>query len=127
VATHMSKTTLGKTSRRVYFLTARNQILILAKYYSAATLLRFAWPVLVGQVLALFAAARQRNLWAAIRGKWAGLRLWGTFRNEDGVKRLGRTKVEAMFADSEREIRRLQQEVGYDPYWRLYFALVRVG
>jgi len=125
VATHMSKTTLGKTSNRVYFLTARNQVLILAKYYSAATLFRFAWPVLVGQVLALFAAARQRNLWAAIRGKWAGLRLWRTFGNEDAGENGARIK--ALFADSEREIRRLQQEVGFDPYWRLYFALVRVG
>ncbi len=72
IATHMSKTTLGKASNRVYFLTARNQILILAKYYSAATLLRFGWPVLVGQMLALLQIANARS--ADYRNKLASTR-----------------------------------------------------
>ena len=125
VATHMSKTTLGKSSYRVYFLTARNQVLILAKYYSFTTLLRFAWPVLVGQFLALLAAGRQRNLMAAIRGKWAGIRLWSSFRKSALAVR--RADIEQTFSESEREIHRLQQQVGFDPYWRLYFSLVRTG
>jgi len=123
VATHMSKTTLGKSSHRVYFLSGRNQVLILAKYYSGRTLLRFAWPILVGQCLSLLAAAKQRNFWAALRGKWAAIRRWRTFRPKTapGWER----QVESTFVDSERQIRSLQTQVGFDPYWRLYFSLVR--
>ena len=122
VALHMSKTTLGKASARVYFLTARNQVLLLAKHYSAATLWRFAWPIFVGQILALGAAAKQRNLLAAIRGKWQGLRLWRSFRNE---AKQDRRPTEAAFLESEREIHALQRQSGFDIYWRLYFSLVR--
>lgn len=122
VALHMSKTTLGKSSARVYFLTARNQVLILAKYYSAGTLWRFAWPVLLGQLLSLGAAAKQRNFFPALRGKWAGLRQWSSFRKE---RLSGASQVEAAFSESEREIYALQRQVGFDIYWRLYFSLVR--
>jgi GT2 family glycosyltransferase len=123
VATHMSKTTLGKSSYRVYFLSARNQVLILAKYYSAKTLLRFAWPILVGQCLSLLAAAKQRNFIAALRGKWAALKLWRKFRTTADA--MSRRQIEAAFSQSEREIQSLQKQVGFDPYWKLYFSLVR--
>ncbi len=123
VATHMSKTSLGKRSYRVYFLSARNQVLILAKYYSTRTLLRFAWPILVGQCLALLAAAKQRNFWAALRGKWAAIRRWRTFRPKATPD--WQRQVERTFSQSEREIRTLQRQVGFDSYWRLYFSLVR--
>jgi GT2 family glycosyltransferase len=125
VATHMSKTTLGKGSYRVYFLSARNQLLILAKYYSVKTLLRFAWPILVGQCLSLLAAAKQRNFIAALRGKWAALVLWKQFRTATGNG--NRRQIEAAFSQSEREIQSLQKQVGFDPYWKLYFSLVRPG
>jgi len=122
VARHMSKTTLGRSAARVYFLTGRNQVLILAKYYPKETIQRFAWPIFAGQILALFAAAKQRNFWPALRGKWQGLRRWKEFRNTG----LGsRTKIEETFHDSEREIYRLQTQTGFDIYWRLYFSLVR--
>jgi GT2 family glycosyltransferase len=123
VGTHMSKTTLGKSSYRVYFLSGRNQVLILAKYYSTRTLLRFAWPILVGQILALVAAAKQRNFWAALRGKLVAIRRWGAFR--PNATSDWQRQVERTFSQSEREIRTLQREVGYDSYWRLYFSLVR--
>jgi GT2 family glycosyltransferase len=122
IAIHMSKTTLGRSAARVYYLSARNQVFILAKYYSAKTLLRFAWPVFAGQVLALFAAAKQRNFLPALRGKFEGLRRWNEFRaqssNEAG-------RVQETFHESEREIYRLQRQAGFDIYWRLYFSVVR--
>jgi GT2 family glycosyltransferase len=123
VATHMSKTTLGKSSYRVYFLSGRNQVLILAKYYSSRTLLRFAWPILVGQCLALLAAAKQRNFWPALRGKLVALWRWRAFRPKAAPE--WERQVESTFSESEREIRSLQKQVGFDPYWRLYFSLVR--
>jgi GT2 family glycosyltransferase len=122
VALHMSKTTLGKSSARVIFLTARNQLLILAKYYSAKTLRRFAWAILVGQILALLAAGKQGHLLAAMHGKWEGLRQWSSFRQQS--IRVESEQIEKVFSESEREIHRLQRQVGFNPYWRLYFSLV---
>ena len=123
MAIHMSKTTLGPGSRRVYFNTARNQVYILARYFSRATLRRFAWPVLAGQTLSLLAAARQRNFFAALSGKWAGIRQWKSFRKNHSAAQ--QRRIESIFKASEREILELQQETGFDLYWKLYFALVR--
>jgi GT2 family glycosyltransferase len=122
VALHMSKTTLGRAAARVYYLTARNQVFILAKYYSKQTLWRFAWPIIVGQALALFAAAKQRNFLPALRGKWEGLRRWKEFRGPDIAKS---GPVEETFQQSEHEIYQLQRQAGFDIYWWLYFSLVR--
>jgi GT2 family glycosyltransferase len=121
VARHMGKATLGKASYRVMYLTARNQVLLLAKHYPMRTILRFAWPILVGQTLAVIAAAKHGHLWAAVRGKWDGLRLWRTFRKSLGQDRRA---VESTFYASEQTIRNLQREIGFDPYWRLYFSLI---
>jgi len=126
IAVHRSKTTLGKNSSRVFFLTARNQILILAKYYPARTLRRFAWPILIGQTLALMAAARQGRLLAGLHGKWEGLRQWSGFReNASHAEAPPHALIESIFRESELEIRVLQRQLGFDPYWRLYFKLVR--
>ncbi len=121
VAIHMGKSTLGKHDWRVMFLTARNQVLLLAKHYPAETVRRFAWPIFVGQILAVLAAAKKGHLLAALRGKWEGLRQWSAFRGE--VK--PRSAIEAAVEESEREIRRLQKQIGFDLYWRFYFGLVR--
>ncbi len=130
VALHMSKTTFGKNDYRVMFLSARNQVLLLAKHYPKETLRKFAWPILVGQILAVMAAAKHGHLITALRGKWQGLRQWQEIRGLDdqsiGRPPTHRVKmVEDAFARSESEIRRLQNQIGLDPYWRLYFRLVR--
>jgi GT2 family glycosyltransferase len=130
VAVHMGKTSFGKHAARIMFLTARNQVLLLAKHYPASTLRRFIWPILVGQFLALMAATKQGHPLEAIRGKWEALRQWSSFRKD--LAMAGASKsiasanlVEAAFSQSELEIRNLQREIGYDIYWRLYFSLVR--
>ena len=121
VAMHMGKSTFGKRDARVMFLSARNQVLLLAKHYPAETLRRFAWPILVGQILAVLAAAKKGHLLAALRGKWEGLRQWSTFRSE--VK--SKNAIESAFSESESEIRKLQNQIGFDLYWWFYFRLVR--
>ena len=123
VATHMSKTTLGKGSGRVYFYTARNQVYILALHFPAATLRRFAWAIFVGQTLSLCAAAKQRNFLAALRGKWAALRDWRRLRRSPPAA--AESTIERIFTESERDIARLQQQSGFDIYWKIYFALVK--
>lgn len=123
VAMHIGTASLGRHAGRVLFLTARNQVLLLAKHYPEKTLFRFAWPILVGQTLSVMAAAKKGHLFAALRGKWEALRQWSSFRQE--LKKSGASQnVEAAFARSEREIRNLQRQIGFDIYWRLYFSLV---
>ncbi len=123
IALHMSKTTLGRGAARVYYLTARNQIFILAKYYSTKTLFRFAWPILAGQALALCAAAKQHNFFAALKGKWHGILRWNEFR---GNARSQDSLVQRTFHESEKEIYGLQKQAGFDIYWRIYFSVVRL-
>lgn len=122
VAMHTGNATLGKYGYRVMFLTARNQVLLLAKHYPVGTLRKFAWPILVGQTLAILAAAKHGHLLTAIRGKWEGLRQWSAFRGQENS---AVETIEAVIRESEREIHSLQHEIGYDIYWRLYFSLVR--
>jgi GT2 family glycosyltransferase len=121
VAMHMGKSTFGKADARVMFLSARNQVLLLAKHYPAETLRRFAWPILVGQILSVLAAAKHGHLFTALRAKWDALRQWSTFRSEVKPK----SAIEAAFSESEVEIRRLQKQIGFDIYWWFYFHLVR--
>jgi GT2 family glycosyltransferase len=131
VAVHIGKATFGKNDARVMYLSARNQVLLLAKHYPRATLRRFAWPILVGQMLALLAAAKQGHFFTALRGKWHALRQWSAFRGDIGgapdpaALEQARHAIEAAFSESEREIRNLQRQIGFDSYWRLYFSLVR--
>lgn len=131
IAYHSGKATYGKRAPYVTFLTARNQILLLAKYYPNSTLRRFAWPILVGQMLGLLAAAKHGSFLPALTGKWEGLRQWSVFREQtardNGWEHNSRMvgQIESAFLQSEREIRNLQREIGFDFYWRLYFSLVR--
>ncbi|MBV8864082.1 MAG: glycosyltransferase family 2 protein [Acidobacteriaceae bacterium] len=120
VAVHLGKATYGKRAARVYLLSARNQVLLLAKHYPAQTLRRFAWPILVGQTLSLLAAARQGHPIAALSGKWQALKQWSGFRHQVSSS----AAVEAAMLASEREILAIQRASGFDIYWRLYFSLV---
>lgn len=119
-AVHLGKATLGKRAERVYYLSARNQVWLLAKHYPSQTLRRFLWPILVGQVLALFAATKQGHGIAALRGKWQAIRNWSRFR--DALPHPA--AIESVMTASEREILSIQKAIGFDIYWRLYFSLV---
>ena len=120
-AVHLGKATFGRRAARVYFLSARNQVLLLAKHYPRPTLRRLAWPILAGQTLSLLAAARQGHPFAALRGKWQALRRWSAFRSQLPAA----SSIEPVVTQSEKEILSLQRQLGFDIYWRLYFALVR--
>jgi GT2 family glycosyltransferase len=120
VALHSGKATLGKNGARVMYLSARNQVLLLAKHYPARTLLRFAWPIFVGQMLSLATTAKHGHFLAGLRGKTEALLRWRAFRSNLQAASL----IEAAMLSSESEIRELQKKIGFDIYWRLYFSLV---
>lgn len=151
VAVHKGSSTLGRHGKRVWYLTCRNQVLLLAKHYPARTLRRFAWPILVGQALSVLAAASHGRFFTALKAKWDGLRLWRQFRERpikqqpgnalhDGLARPSELlncedqasldcrasdAVESVLMRSESELREIQKRIGFDPYWRIYFGLVR--
>lgn len=117
VAYHAGSATLGRwhpdTVRRI----SRNQLLLVAKHYPRHWVLRYGWPILVGQGLWGFVALRHGTALAYLRGKAEGLRRFRELRgnSEDNLP--------AVIEQSEAEIRELQGLTGYDLYWRLYFAL----
>lgn len=120
VAWHQGSSTLGRWHPETVRLMARNQVFLVARYYSGRMLARFLWPVVVAQGLWGLLALRHGRGWAWLRGKTAGLRRWSEFRS--GSQRPPADVLGAMLARNEREMPR-----GNDWYWRLYFLLTRVG
>jgi GT2 family glycosyltransferase len=122
VAWHEGSATLGRwhpeTTRRI----ARNQVFLIAKYYSGRMLARYAWPILVAQGLWGLVALRHGRGWAWLRGKVEGLRRWRELRGP-----LPNGRGSEVLCDGEREIRRVQRESGRDWYWTLYLLLTAGG
>lgn len=119
VAWHRGSATLGKWHPQTIRRISRNQVLLVAKHYSGVSLLRFAWPVLVGQLLWGLVAFRHGAGWSWFKGKLDGFRMTHQLR-QCGRRR---ARVDAIVRDSEYQIEKLQKLTGFDWYWRLYFAL----
>jgi GT2 family glycosyltransferase len=121
IAWHCGSASLGRwhadTVRRI----SRNQVFIVAKHYSTGLLVRFLWPILVGQCLWGLVAMQHGTGWAWLRGKFSGL-----FH-----ARLGRVKstsrLRAILDENDDEILGIQRKIGFDTYWRWYFLLTRGG
>jgi GT2 family glycosyltransferase len=123
VATHQGSATLGRWHKDIVRLTARNQLLLVAKHYPLRYFLRYGWPMFVSQVLWGMVAARHGRPLSFVRGKLEGLAKFRRVRREiarNGGWPKGLSKV---IEESEAEMYRLQQKTGFDLYWRLYFAL----
>jgi GT2 family glycosyltransferase len=117
VAWHVGSGTLGHWSAKTVRQLSRNQVYLLARHYPADVLRRFAWKIVVGQLLWGVVAARNFRTLVWLFGKLEGL---GHFR---AIRRPGWHGVAEVVAESERMIRDVQAGTGTDPYWRLYFAL----
>ncbi len=123
VARHAGSATLGAWHWETVRRNARNQVLLVAKHYPRRYLFRYGWPILVGQMLWGAVAARHGRSLAYVSGKLQGLRLFRQVRREiarSGGWPRGLSKI---IEQSETEIYHLQRMTGFDPYWRLYFAL----
>ena len=111
VAYHQGSATLGRwhadTVRRI----SRNQVLLAAKHLPIG----FVFRVFVAQGLWGVLALRHGAGLAWFRGKLEGLRRFRSAR--------GSAFPVAALVESERQIRSLQVETGFDWYWKLYFAL----
>ena len=115
---HRGSATLGRWHKETVRRISRNQLLLVARHFPPHWILRYGWPVLVGQALWGLLALRHGAALAFLRGKWEALRLYRQLRPAEPP-----IPVAQLLRDSEAEIHDLQRQTGYDLYWRLYFAL----
>jgi GT2 family glycosyltransferase len=124
VAYHQGSATLGVWHADTVRKIARNQVLLIAKHYPRNWVLSYGWPVFIAQTLWGFVALRHGAFLSYCAGKLEGLRQFrlarGRFR---GARGKHRAHFPAIIEQSENEIRQIQQQTGFDLYWRLYFAL----
>ncbi len=118
IAYHQGSAAFGKWSPDTVRRIARNQVFLVAKHYPASLLRQHWWPILVGQLLWGLLALRHGRGWSFAMGKLAGLRRFGSMRQAQDCDRLSR-----ILQDGEQEIQETQRRVGFDWYWRAYFAL----
>jgi GT2 family glycosyltransferase len=127
VAVHVGSAALGQwhpaTVRRI----SRNQVFLLAKYYSRGMLFRLLWPILVAQALWGAVALRHGTFWAFLRGKLDGFLSFRGLRRSGHVSAIKTDRLLQVLHESEREIRRIQRQTGFDWYWRVYFLLTSGG
>ncbi|HVP00591.1 MAG TPA: glycosyltransferase family 2 protein [Bryobacteraceae bacterium] len=116
IALHRGSATRGAWNSDTVKQISRNQLLLTFKHFHGAPL----WPLVAGQVLWGLVALRHRRGAAYLRGKIAG---WNAARalypNNTPNDRMAR-----LAAAGEREILTLQQQTGFDWYWRVYFWLL---
>ena len=117
VAYHYGSATLGRWHPETVRRIARNQLLLVAKHYPANWIWKSGWPVLVAQGLWGLVALRHGAGCAFLQGKLEGVR---KFRH---VRRYGTPALWRVLERSERQIHEFQKLVGFDLYWRAYFAL----
>jgi GT2 family glycosyltransferase len=122
IAWHRGSGSLGRwhsdTVRRI----ARNQLFLLARHYPRTALLRFFWPILVAQALWGAVALRHGTGIAWLRGKLQGL---AEFQAHRGRPETFDSGLLEHLVQSERAMRKFQQEGKADSYWSLYFLLTR--
>lgn len=117
IAYHVGSGTRGPWHPQTVRQIARNQLLLVAKWLGRRGCLRNGWAIATGQLLWGVVAAKHGRAGAWFRGKIDGLILFKRhLRRWDAA-------VDTWLAGSEREIARLQDQAGWQPYWRWYFRL----
>jgi GT2 family glycosyltransferase len=126
VAHHRGSATLGAWSYDTVRRIARNQILLGLKHFRGQP----RWPMVAGQLLWGLLAIRHARGVAYLAGKisgWraAGMERWPVAQAPDRDEDSKRKRLGAIIEDSEKEIFDIQQQTGFDTYWRAYFWLLR--
>ena len=125
IAWHQGSASLGRWHRETVRRMARNQVYLLARHYPRRLLWKWAWPILVGQLLWGGVALRHGAALGWLKGKWQGLRGFAAVRR--GAPPRGLQVLEPLLAAHERALREAQSGPESDLYWRLYFLLTRGG
>jgi hypothetical protein len=122
LAHHRGSATLGAWSYDTVRNISRNQLLLGAKHFRGQP----RWPLVAGQLLWGLLAIRHARGGAYLAGKISGWRAagmvhWPIAEAQD----TDRERLGAIVEASEREIFEIQQQTGFDTYWRAYFWLLR--
>ncbi|MGB7759670.1 MAG: glycosyltransferase family 2 protein [Bryobacteraceae bacterium] len=125
IAWHQGSAALGRWHPETVRRIARNQVFLLARHYPRRLLWKWAWPILVGQLLWGGVALRHGAGSAWLQGKWQGLRRFSAVRRD--APPYGLKVLEPLLATHERALRAAQSGNGRDLYWRMYFLLTRGG
>jgi GT2 family glycosyltransferase len=117
VACHRGSATLGAWNNDTVKQIARNQILLTVKHFNGEP----RWPIVAGQLLWGLVALRHLRGVSYLRGKVSG---WKTTRAIYRGKNALSEEISPLTEIGEREIFALQQQTGFDWYWRAYFWLL---
>lgn len=124
IAYHRGGATVGRWSPAMVRWMTAHQILLLAKFYPASLLWRFALPIGAVQTLWGALAISRGRLAAWLRGVADGLRCWRAFRRSGTLLR-DASRLAPILEAAEREIIRIQSQTGWDAFWRWYVRLAR--
>ncbi|MGO9258756.1 MAG: glycosyltransferase family 2 protein [Bryobacteraceae bacterium] len=125
VAWHRGSAALGRWHPDTVRHIARNQLLLAARHYPRACLLRWSWPILVAQLLWGGVAIRHGAGGAWAHGIWQGIRNFAALRRKSTV--CDPELLRRILREHERAIWQIQSSTGFDLYWRLYFLLTGGG
>lgn len=114
VCRHHGSATLGRWHGESVRRMSRNQVFLIAKHYPKRLIQRFWWPILVAHLLWGALAVRHGAGLSWLRGKFEGFQFAGGEPIEG---------LEPLLNRQETCIYRLQEELGMDWYWRVYFGL----
>jgi GT2 family glycosyltransferase len=118
VAYHRGSATSGAWNKDTVKRIARNQILLTVKHFGGQP----RWPIVVGQMLWGLVALRHFRGASFLRGKISG---WKAARALYREKiKVPENRISSLAITGEEQIFALQQQTGFDRYWRANFWLL---
>jgi GT2 family glycosyltransferase len=118
VAWHRGSATWGAWNKDTVKQISRNQILLTVKHFGGQP----RWPLVAGQMLWGLVALRHFRGVSYLRGKISGWKVARAVYREKVT--ISEDRISRFAASSERQIFALQQQTGFDRYWRAYFWLL---
>jgi hypothetical protein len=118
VAYHRGSATWGAWNKDTVKQISRNQILLTVKHFGGQP----RWPIVAGQMLWGLVALRHLRGVSWLRGKVSGWKAARALYHEKIVN--SEAQISRLTASGEQQILALQQQTGFDRYWRAYFWLL---
>jgi len=118
VAYHRGSATWGAWNKDTVKRISRNQILMTVKHFGGQP----RWPIVAGQMLWGLVALRHFRGASFLRGKISGWKAARALYRENIT--IQEDRISSLATAGEEQIFALQQQTGFDRYWRAYFWLL---
>jgi len=118
VAYHRGSATWGAWNKDTVKRISRNQILMTVKHFGGQP----RWPIVAGQMLWGLVALRHFRGASYLRGKISGWKAARALYRENLT--IQEDRISSLATAGEEQIFALQQQTGFDRYWRAYFWLL---